>query len=240
MEIKSFVKIPDVLLGKVSLKALYLYAKVIMLQGKDYCQTVYCKTHGYDHQDLTRAHLAAGMKELEDLGYIRSVRIKPEGQQFYHTLYKPTTFEGYFKGVYYDFINLGELPINARGFAIALHLLKDIPTSWAEMSRLTFTDIKSCKKYYGMLQAAGVITDLGLNREYFPSLVEDSSEKKYNELREDLLQVKSKKIPRQIEWLDGVAATYKWKLEQLKMIECGTFKKPKDNSFRPLPQIILE
>lgn len=240
MEIKSFVKIPDSLLGKVSLKALYLYAKVIMLQGKDYCQSVYCRTHGYDHQDLTRAQIAAGMQELEELGYIRSVRIKPEGQQFYHTLYKPTTYEGYFKGVYYDFINFGELPINARGFAIALHLLKEIPTSWAEMSRVTHTAIDSCKKYYKMLQEAGIITAIGLNREYLPDLSEETAEKKYNKLRNDLLETHSLRIQKEIKWLDGVVAPYKWKEEQIRMIEMGTFKKPKGKKFKTLPDVILD
>jgi DNA-binding Lrp family transcriptional regulator len=240
MEIKSFVKIPDSLLGKVSLKALYLYAKVIMLQGKDYCQSVYCRTHGFDHQDLTRAQVAAGMKELEDLGFIRSIHFKPEGQQFYHTYYKPTTYEGYFKGVYYDFINRGDLPINVRGFAIALHLLKEIPTSWAEMSRATHTAIDSCKKYYKMLQEAGIITAIGLNRDYLPNLAEETAEKNYNKLRNDLLQVSSARITKEIKWLDSVTAPYKWKEEQLKMIEMGTFRKPSGNKLKALTKIILD
>lgn len=240
MEIKSFVKIPDSLLGKVSLKALYLYAKVIMLQGKDYCQSVYCKTYGYDHQDLTRAQVAAGMKELEDLGFIRSVRFKPAGQQFYHTVYKPTTYEGYFKGVYYDFLNRGDLPINARGFAIALHLLKEIPDNWCEIARLTNTSRNSCKKYYKMLQEAGIITDLGLNRDYLPNLAEETAEKNYNKLRNDLLEVSSARITKEIKWLDSVTAPYKWKEEQLKMIEMGTFRKPSSNVLKKLIKIIMD
>lgn len=240
MEIKSFVKIPDSLLGKVSLKALYLYAKVIMLQGKDYCQSVYCRTHGYDHQDLTRAQVAAGMKELEDLGFIRSIHFKPAGQQFYHTYYKPTTYEGYFKGVYYDFINRGDLPVNVRGFAIALHLLKEIPDNWCEIARLTNTSRNSCKKYYKMLQEAGIITDLGLNREYLPNLAEETAEKNYNKLRSDLLQVSSARITKEIKWLDSVTAPYKWKEEQLKMIEMGTFRKPSSNVLKKLIKIIMD
>ena len=152
------------------------------------------------------------MKELEDLGFIRSVRFKSAGQQFFHTVYKPTTYEGYFKGVYYDFINRGDLPINARGFAIRPSPFKG--DTWY-LGNVKSSHCDSCKKYYRILQEAGVITDLGLNRDYLPDLAEETAEKKYNKLRNDLLQVKLLELLRRFKWLDSVTAPYKWKEEQL-------------------------
>lgn len=225
---RTYHRIPEVLLEKqLSLKAVYLYSKLTMLQGKNYCLTALGRTIGYIKPDLSRQQVAVGINELKNSGLITVDKMLLEGNSYESNIYGITTLGGFFKPVYNDFINRGDLSVNVRGFAILLSLLKEIPTSVAELSSVLNISAPSCKKYIKILTDNNILVKNKLNEDYFPNLFKEVNKQKFINRCLELKQIDSRRIKNQVTWLESVDMDYSWKLKKLLEIEMGTFTKQK-------------
>lgn len=247
---KTFQRIPErFLTDQVSPKAVYLYAKISMLENKEYCQTA-MGTHPNGKKEMTRQTVEKMTTELVNSNYITDVFDYVDGYKFKMHTYYLKDYEGYFKGVYNDFINLDTVSASEKGFAIMLSLLKEIPSSFREMERLTGVSANSCKSYFEALVNAGVIVGGKLNNIYFPDFIDPTSiaRRKYEESLKETKEMftNNQRITNQLLDLEKKVSkkpvneiTYNWGRKQINLIVAGIYGLKKEDEEYIMDRIIL-
>ena len=156
---------------KISLQSLYLYLKLVMLQGKWYCQSALGINPINKEKELTQQQVSKYLKELIDNGIITITKEPVQNQMYYRNIYNiepiiPEESSGW-RGIYNDFINLTTLSAKEKGFAALLSLIK-YPKSVRGIAKVTGIAEKTIAKYVKALQAVGVLSeDFYLNPDYF-------------------------------------------------------------------------
>jgi len=202
---KTYQRIPVLMLEKqVSPKEAYLYAKLSMLENKHYCQAALGKTPLNKKVEMGRDTVSKTIEALSNDGFIEITQTRLEGHTFNSNVYFLLPYEGYYRSVYNDFINLETLDANTKGFAILLQLYGKKVDNISEISRATGVSINSCKKYIAALEAEEVLVDGELSREYFGKQHIDSLKREF--------ESKSEAI---IEPLDSSSETYKYRVRCL-------------------------
>jgi DNA-binding Lrp family transcriptional regulator len=205
MEVKkSFVEMPETVLEKkLSLRAVYIYAKMLMFAEKDVVYNRKCwVTNPYSRkQELSEDALSDITKKLVKAGLIKIVPVETTKSRYKTNTYEIMPFKGMYKPVAFDFIN-GNLSAEAKGLAILMSLLQYIPKSASAIGKAIGISGKTVKKYLTELEAAGVYnpeTRL-LNEDYFiyKKQVEEKRLKQAMDEYEEWLQVPDKKLPERI------------------------------------------
>lgn len=203
--IQSFVHVPEMVLEKkLSLRAVYVYAKMQMFSEKDVVYNRKCwVTNPYSRkQELSEEALSDITKKLVEAGLIRVVPVETKKSRYKTNTYEIVPFEGYYKPVMYDFINHTELRAEAKGLAILMSLLKFIPKSASAIGKAIGISGKTVKKYLAELEATGVYSPETrlLNEDYFiyKKQVEDKRLKKVIEEYKYWIQVPDKQLPERI------------------------------------------
>lgn len=206
MEVKkSNVEMPEMVLEKkLSLRAVYVYAKMRMFAEKDVVYNRKCwVTNPYSRkQELSEDALSDITKKLVKAGLIKIVPVETTKSRYKTNTYEIVPFEDHYKPVAFDFINHTELSAEAKGLAILMCLLKYIPKSASAIGKAISISGKTVKKYLAELEAAGVYnpeTRL-LNEDYFiyKKQVEEKRLKQAMDEYEEWLQVPDKKLPERI------------------------------------------
>lgn len=159
MEVKkSFVEMPEVVLEKkLSLRAVYIYAKMLMFAEKDVVYNRKCwVTNPYSRkQELSEDALSDITKKLVKAGLIKIVPVETTKSRYKTNTYEIVPFEGYYKPVAFDFIN-GNLSAEAKGLAILMSLLQYIPKSASAIGKAIGISSKTVKKYLAELETGWV------------------------------------------------------------------------------------
>ena len=192
--IQSYVHVPEVVLEKkLSLRAVYMYAKMQMFSEKDVVYNRKCwVTNPYSRkQELSEDALSDITRRLTEAGLIKIVPVD-----------EIVPFEDYYKPVAFDFINHTELSAEAKGLAILMSLLQYIPKSASAIGKAIGISSKTVKKYLAELEAAGIYnpeTRL-LKEDYFiyRKQVENKRLKQSMDEYEEWLQIPDKKLPERI------------------------------------------
>lgn len=206
MEVKkSNVEMPEMVLEKkLSLRAVYVYAKMLMFAEKDVVYNRKCwVTNPYSRkQELSEDALSDITKKLVKAGLIKIVPVETTKSRYKTNTYEIVPFEDHYKPVAFDFINHTELSAEAKGLAILMCLLQYIPKSTSAIGKAIGISGKTVKKYLAELEAAGVYnpeTRL-LNEDYFiyKKQVEEKRLKQAMDEYEEWLQIPDKKLPERI------------------------------------------
>ena len=149
--------IPDAVLDKNldSLKAVYMYAKIVMLRDKVYKREFWITNPISKKKEMSIDTMSfiVGRLEMADLIRINKLDI---GNDWPVNSYEIVPQIGYYKPVYNDFINNPLLSADAKGLAILMSLLKDIPKSNRAIGKAIGFDGKTVKKYLAELEANGI------------------------------------------------------------------------------------
>ena len=188
----------------MSLRAVYVYAKMQMFSEKDVVYNRKCwVTNPYSRkQELSEDALSDITKKLVEAGLIRVRPVETTKSRYKTNTYEIVPFEDHYKPVAFDFINHTELSAEAKGLAILMCLLKYIPKSASAIGKAIGISGKTVKKYLAELEAAGIYnpeTRL-LNEDYFiyKKQVEEKRLKQVMEEYEEWLQIPDKKLPERI------------------------------------------
>lgn len=148
METKmSFVQIPEVLLKKnLGLRAVYMYAKMLMLNGKVYDRKSWVTNPISKQKEMSIDALSDITKRLEDAGLIRVVPVETKKSRYMTNTYEIIPQPGYYKPVSNDFINCTS-SAEAKGLAILMSLLKEIPTKDSAIAKAIGVSTCTVKKY---------------------------------------------------------------------------------------------
>lgn len=202
--IQSFVHVPEVVLEKkLSLRAVYIYAKMRMLFNRGiYNRKCWVTNPNSRKQELSEDALSDITKKLVEAGLIRVRPVETTKSRYKTNTYEIVPFEGHYKPVMYDFINHTELSAEAKGLAILMCLLKYIPKSASAIGKAIGISGKTVKKYLAELEAAGIYnpeTRL-LKEDYFiyRKQVENKRQKQAMDEYEEWLQIPDKKLPERI------------------------------------------
>lgn len=203
--IQSFVHVPEVVLEKgLSLRAAYMYAKMLMLADKEVVYNRKCwVTNPYSRkQELSEDALSDITKKLVEAGLIRVRPVETTKSRYKTNTYEIVPYEDNYKPVMYDFINHTDLSAEAKGLAILMSLLKYIPKSVSAIGKAIGISGKTVKKYVAELEAAGIYnpeTRL-LKEDYFiyRKQVENKRLKQAMDEYEEWLQIPDKKLPERI------------------------------------------
>ena len=201
--IQSFVHVPEVVLEKkLSLRAVYIYAKMKMLNGKVYDREAWVTNPYSRKQELSEDALSDITKKLVEAGLIRVRPVETTKSRYKTNTYEIVPYEDHYKPVAFDFINHTELSAEAKGLAILMCLLKYIPKSASAIGKAIGISGKTVKKYLAELEAAGIYnpeTRL-LKEDYFiyRKQVENKRLKQSMDEYEEWLQIPDKKLPERI------------------------------------------
>ena len=201
--IQSYVHVPEVVLEKkLSLRAVYIYAKMKMLNGKVYDREAWVTNPYSRKQELSEDALSDITKKLVEAGLIRVRPVETTKSRYKTNTYEIVPYEDNYKPVMYDFINHTELSAEAKGLAILMSLLKYIPKSASAIGKAIGISGKTVKKYLAELEAAGIYnpeTRL-LKEDYFiyRKQVEEKRMKQAMDEYEEWLQIPDKKLPERI------------------------------------------
>ena len=203
--IQSYVHVPEVVLEKqLSLRAVYMYAKMQMFSEKDVVYNRKCwVTNPYSRkQELSEDALSDITRRLTEAGLIKIVPVETTKSRYKTNTYEIVPFEDYYKPVAFDFINHTELSAEAKGLAILMSLLQYIPKSASAIGKAIGISSKTVKKYLAELEAAGIYnpeTRL-LKEDYFiyRKQVENKRLKQSMDEYEEWLQIPDKKLPERI------------------------------------------
>lgn len=203
--IQSYVHVPELVLEKkLSLRGVYMYAKMQMFSEKDvvYNRKCWVTNPNSRKQELSEDALSDITKKLVEAGLIKIVPVETTKSRYKTNTYEIVPYEGFYKPVAFDFINHTELSAEAKGLAILMSLLKYIPKSASAIGKAIGISGKTVKKYLAELEAAGVYnpdTRL-LNEDYFiyKKQVEEKRQKQVMDEYEEWLQIPDKKLPERI------------------------------------------
>lgn len=203
--IQTCVHVPELVLEKkLSLRGVYMYAKMQMFSKKGVVYNRKCwVTNPYSRkQELSEDALSDITKKLVEAGLIKIVPVETTKSRYKTNTYEIVPYEDYYKPVAFDFINHTELSAEAKGLAILLSLLKYIPKSASAIGKAIGISGKTVKKYLTELEAAGIYnpeTRL-LKEDYFiyRKQVENKRLKQAMDEYEEWLQIPDKKLPERI------------------------------------------
>ena len=203
--IQTCVHVPELVLEKkLSLRGVYMYAKMQMFSEKDvvYNRKCWVTNPNSRKQELSEDALSDITKKLVKAGLIKIVPVEKTKSRYKTNTYEIIPFEDHYKPVANDFINHTELSAEAKGLAILMCLLKYIPRSASAIGKAIGISGKTVKKYLAELEAAGIYnpeTRL-LNEDYFiyKKQVEEKRLKQVMDEYEEWLQVPDKKLPERI------------------------------------------
>lgn len=167
---KSFVQVPEVVLKKkLSLRAVYIYAKMLMLNGKVYDRKSWVTNPISKQQEMSVDALSDITKRLEDAGLIRLVPVETKKSRYKTNTYEIVPQQGYYKPVSNDFIN-DNLSAEAKGLAILMSLLKEIPTKDSAIAKAIGVSTSTVKKYISELEVDWTYLreDKLLDEDFFP------------------------------------------------------------------------
>jgi DNA-binding MarR family transcriptional regulator len=160
MEVKkSNVEMPEMVLEKkLSLRAVYVYAKMQMFSEKDVVYNRKCwVTNPYSRkQELSEDALSDITKKLVKAGLIKIVPVETTKSRYKTNTYEIVPFEDHYKPVAFDFINHTELSAEAKGLAILMCLLQYIPKSASAIGKAIGISSKTVKKYLAELETGWV------------------------------------------------------------------------------------
>ena len=208
---KSFVEIPDMVLEKkLGLRAVYMYAKMRMLENKGVYNRESWVTHPFSGViEMSVDAMSEITKLLVRVELIRIGKKQMRGSQHPTNMYLSVNQEGGYKPVNNDFINHSELSAEAKGLGILMALLKEIPKSNSGIGKAIGVSGPTVKKYLAELIEAGIydIEKRQLNEAYFPFREQVRKKKMQPRMEnyEEWLNVpdkmKSERMRRQLEWL---------------------------------------
>ena len=148
---QSFVHMPELVLEKkLSLRAVYMYAKMLMFASKEvvvYNRKCWVTNPTSRKQEMSEDALSDITKRLVQAGLIRVVPVETKKSKYKTNTYEIVPYEAYYKPVTFDFINLTELRAEAKGLAILMCLLKNIPQSASAIGNAIGISYKTVKKY---------------------------------------------------------------------------------------------
>ena len=210
--IQTCVHVPELVLEKkLSLRGVYMYAKMQMFSEKDVVYNRKCwVTNPYSRkQELSEDALSDRTKKLVEAGLIKIVPVETTKSRYKTNTYEIVPYEDYYKPVAFDFINHTELSAEAKGLGILMALLKEIPKSNSGIGKAIGVSGPTVKKYLAELIEAGIydIEKRQLNEAYFPFREQVRKKKMQPRMEnyEEWLNVpdkmKSERMRRQIEWL---------------------------------------
>lgn len=227
--IQTCVHVPELVLEKeLSLRAVYMYAKMKMLNGKVYDREAWVTNPYSRKQELSEDALSDITKKLVKAGLIRVRPVETTKSRYKTNTYEIVPYEDLYKPVAFDFINHTELSAEAKGLAILMCLLKYISKSASAIGKAIGISGKTVKKYLAELEAAGIYNpETGyLNDVYFP-FREQVRRKKIQSLMEsyeEWLNMPDKKktelIRHQLEWLKRLDASEESKARIFQMSVC--------------------
>jgi DNA-binding Lrp family transcriptional regulator len=195
--------VPEVVLEKkLSLRAVYMYAKMKMLNGKVYDREAWVTNPYSRKHELSEDALSDITKKLVKAGLIKIVPVETTKSRYKTNTYEIMPFEDHYKPISFDFINHTELSAEAKGMAILMCLLKYIPKSASAIGKAIGISDKTVRKYLIELEAAGVYnpeTRL-LNEDYFiyRKQVNEKRMRPVMDEYEEWLQFPDKKLPKRI------------------------------------------
>ena len=203
--IQSYVHVPEMVLEKkLSLRAVYIYAKMRMFSEKDvvYNRKCWVTNPNSRKQELSEDALSDITKKLVKAGLIKIVPVETTKSRYKTNTYEIVPYEDHYKSVAFDFINHTELSAEAKGLAILMCLLKYIPKSASAIGKAISISGKTVKKYLAELEAVGIYnpeTRL-LKEDYFiyRKQVENKRLKQSMDEYEEWLQIPDNKLPERI------------------------------------------
>ena len=172
MEFKErFIKMPESVLGKrLSLRAVFMYAKMLMLHDKVYDREVWVTNPINGKKEMSVDALSDITKRLEKAKLIRVVPTETTKSRYKTNTYELIPQSGHYKPVSYDFINNCGLSAEARGLGILMGLLKKIPSSDSAIGKAIGVSTQTVKKYIYELEHFWIFNREVklLNEECFP------------------------------------------------------------------------
>ena len=173
---KTFQQIPDAVLKKnietmKSLKAVYMYAKIVMLRERVYAREYWVTNPISKQKEMSIDTMSFITGRLEMVELIRINKLEPEDKDMWPiNSYEIVPYTCGYKPVYNDFINHTGLSADAKGLGILLSLLKKIPKSYSGIGKAIGISDKTVKKYLSELTASGVYNPESrqLSDAYFP------------------------------------------------------------------------
>lgn len=202
--IQSYVHVPELVLEKkLSLRGVYMYAKMRMLFNRGiYNRKCWVTNPNSRKQDLSEDALSDITRRLTEAGLIKIVPVETTKSRYKTNTYEIVPYEDHYKPVAFDFINHTELSAEAKGLAILMCLLKYIPKSASAIGKAISISGKTVKKYLTELEAAGVYNpETRLLKEddfIYRKQVENKRLKQSMDEYEEWLQIPDKKLPERI------------------------------------------
>ena len=173
---KTYQKIPDAVLQKnietlKSLKAVYMYAKILMLRDKVYKREYWVTNPISKEKEMSIDTMSFITGRLEMADLIRINKLEMEDKDMWPiNSYEIVPYACGYKPVFNDFINHTGLSADAKGLGILLSLLKNIPKSNSGIGKSIGISDKTVKKYLAELTSSGIYNQVThqLSEEYFP------------------------------------------------------------------------
>lgn len=190
MDVKqSFIQMPEVVLKKkLSLRAVYMYAKMLMLNGKVYNRESWVTNPVTQKKKMSVDALSDIVKQLTDAGLIRVVPVETKKSRYKTNRYEIVPQPGYYKPVCHDFIN-EFLSAEAKGLGILMCLLKEIPSSDSGIAKAIRVSTVTVKKYIYELEHGWIYyrDEKRLTEDYFPfyKQIREKRERRAQKLLED-------------------------------------------------------
>ena len=197
---RSYVKIPNVLLEKkLSLRAVYMYAKILMLTGKGiYNRECWVTNRFSGKREMSIDALSDITRCLVEKELLRVVPQSVKGSAYKTNTYEQVPISGNYKPVYNDYINHVSLSAEAKGLGILLCLLKSIPTSNSGISKAIGISSKTVKKYIDELIESGIYipetSSLDVDSFPYEEQVTAKSRKRYMDAYESWLRIPAEKL----------------------------------------------
>ena len=209
---------------KVSLQAIYLYSKLMMLQNRWYSETTLGVNPISKETEIHQHYVSNYIQELYKLSFINVTKEQVDDKEYNRNIYEILPIKGYWQAVYNDFINLTTLNAKEKGFAILLSLYKDLPKSVNGISKLTGIDNKTVNKYIKRLKEESVLSDeFDINPVYFPNLQSEAIKQEYKNRLSELRKMNGNvAMQKKLDWVEKLTyMPYKWKIDKLTEIEMG-------------------
>jgi len=229
-----YVKMPEeVLEKKLGLKAVYMYAKLLMLPNKD-CKREYWVTNPVSKKkEMSVDTMSTVTQALQRAGLI-CISKQHKGGDWPIDCYELAPITGHYKPVCYGFINHPELSADAKGMAILMCLLKYIPKSDSAIGKAIGISNKTVGKYMSELVSKGVYDRAThmLNEDCFPYHQQVNAKKMKSTIEdyEEGRQVKDKlsvRLRRQLEYIESLDESMEVQALLFKQAETGVLGRRK-------------
>lgn len=167
----KYIQMPEVVLGKkLSLRAVFMYAKILMLRNKVYDRKVWVTNPINGQKEMSVDALSDITKRLEKAKLIRVVPTETTKSRYKTNTYELIPQSEPYKPVSYGFINECGLSAEAKGLGILMGLLKKIPSTDSAIAKAIGVSTQTVKKYIYELERYWIFNREVklLNEECFP------------------------------------------------------------------------